>query len=45
MKLPYIHILLDLVDSIEEMVITQENDKLWVKESTWTEADEEARLK
>ncbi len=45
MRLPYIKILRDLVEEIEETVTEQENDKHYVKESFWTEEDEEKRIK
>jgi hypothetical protein len=44
MKLPYLKILLESLQELEEVVILQENDKHYVKPVTWTKEDEEQRL-
>jgi hypothetical protein len=44
MRLPYIKILMESLEELEEIVIMNENDKHWIKQSNWTEEDEKLRL-
>jgi hypothetical protein len=44
MRLPYIKLLIESLEELEEIVIMNEDDKHWTKQSNWTEEDEKLRL-